>query len=276
MFAASGPSGPSDHRLQPCLARRGGRFARPVIRRRASILPGAASAPSCGGRSPTPPGTCGSSRSRVQRARRRRRSSSRPPTDPRAGSAVASARLLQACAARRARAAASQVDARRPAGRRAAASRPATAASPRPAPRTAARASTRATPSTSSSSATPTASPTPRRSRSPRCPASPTTRSSSAARPGLGKTHLLHSIAQLRAPPTATARPSATRPPRPSPNHFLGALHGRRHRRLQGRLPRRRRPARRRRPVPPGQGPHGAGVLPHLQRAPRRPARRSC
>ena len=34
--------------------------------------------------------------------------------------------------------------------------------------------------------------------------------------PGLGKTHLLHSIAQLRHAPTAAARPSATRPPRRS------------------------------------------------------------
>ena len=39
---------------------------------------------------------------------------------------------------------------------------------------------------------------------------------------------------------------------------------------LQGGLPRRRRPARRRRPVPAEQGPHRAGVLPHLQRAPGR------
>jgi hypothetical protein len=36
--------------------------------------------------------------------------------------------------------------------------------------------------------------------------------------------------------------------------------------RLQGRLPRRRRPARRRRPVPAVQGQDRAGVLPHLQR----------
>ena len=56
-------------------------------------------------------------------------------------------------------------------------------------------------------------------------------------------------------------------------NHFLGALHGARHRALQGRLPRRRRPARRRRPVPPGEGAHRGGVLPHLQRAP--PGRRA-
>ena len=50
---------------------------------------------------------------------------------------------------------------------------------------------------------------------------------------------------------------------------------GRRPGGVQGRLPRRRRPARRRRPVPAEQGQDRAGVLPHLQRAApgRRPAR---
>ena len=65
--------------------------------------------------------------------------------------------------------------------------------------------------------------------------------------------------------------------------HDRRGLHGpvrrrapeRRDRGLQVRLPQRRRAARRRRPVPAEQGPHRAGVLPHLQRAPgrRRPAR---
>ena len=42
------------------------------------------------------------------------------------------------------------------------------------------------------------------------------------------------------------------------------------HRDLQDALPRHRRAARRRRPVPRAQDPHRGGVLPHVQRAPRR------
>ncbi len=49
------------------------------------------------------------------------------------------------------------------------------------------------------------------------------------------------------------------------------------HRRVQAALPRAlRRPARRRRAVPRGQGAHPGGVLPHLQHASTRPASRSC
>ena len=91
--------------------------------------------------------------------------------------------------------------------------------------------------------------------------------------PGLGKTHLLHSIANYLADCGDTTVRYTTA--EAFTNHFLAALHGARHRRVQGRLPRRGRAARRRRPVPRGQGAHGAGVLPHLQRAPpgRRPGR---
>ena len=64
------------------------------------------------------------------------------------------------------------------------------------------------------------------------------------------------------------------------PLHDRGELHERvhrlrpgqkrreRHRCLQGALPPRRRPADRRRPVPPGQVAHGRGALPHVQLAP--------
>ena len=86
--------------------------------------------------------------------------------------------------------------------------------------------------------------------------------------PGLGKTHLLHSIANyVTAYGGGTTRPLHDRRGVHEPLRRRAPRQGRRH--LQGRLPRRRRPARRRRPVPPGQGPHGGGVLPHLQRAPR-------
>ena len=72
--------------------------------------------------------------------------------------------------------------------------RPASASSV--APRNAASPSTRGNNySSSSSSATATAWPTRPRSPSPRSPAMPTTRSSSADRPGVGKTHLLSAIA---------------------------------------------------------------------------------
>ena len=84
--------------------------------------------------------------------------------------------------------------------------------------------------------------------------------------PGLGKTHLLHSIANYVHEHGAglTVRYTTAEA---FTDHFVGALQRRRHRGLQGRLPRRRRPARRRRPVPAEQGQDRAGVLPHLQRA---------
>ena len=84
--------------------------------------------------------------------------------------------------------------------------------------------------------------------------------------PGLGKTHLLHAIgnyvAPLRRRPAGPLRHRRgvhvrVRPGRPRPAHG----------RLPGALPRRRRPAARRRPVPRRQGAHQGGALPHLQRA---------
>ena len=93
--------------------------------------------------------------------------------------------------------------------------------------------------------------------------------------PGLGKTHLLHSIANYVTEhgDGLTVRYTTAEA---FTDHFVGALHTGAHRGLQGGLPRRRRPARRRRPVPAEQGAHRAGVLPHLQRAARAPARSSC
>ena len=92
--------------------------------------------------------------------------------------------------------------------------------------------------------------------------------------PGLGKTHLLVAIANyLRANAPGSQRPL----------HDRRALHQRvrrraahaRRRGVQAPLPRPRRAARRRRPVPRGQAPHRGRVLPHLQRPLRRrqPAR---
>ena len=93
--------------------------------------------------------------------------------------------------------------------------------------------------------------------------------------PGVGKTHLLHVDRQLRRAPTAAACASATRRPSASrtsssPRCSAGDIDA-----LQGALPRHRRPAHRRRPVPREQGEDRGGVLPHLQRAPRgrQPAR---
>jgi chromosomal replication initiator protein len=70
--------------------------------------------------------------------------------------------------------------------------------------------------------------------------------------PGLGKTHLLHSIANYVTEhgDGLTVRYTTAEA---FTDHFVGALHGG-DRGLQGRLPRRRRPARRRRPVPAEQG----------------------
>ena len=86
--------------------------------------------------------------------------------------------------------------------------------------------------------------------------------------PGLGKTHLLHAIGNyvqrygsgLRVRYATieefTTRVRRRRPPPP-------------HRRLQGRLPQRRRGPDRRRPVPRRPHQDARGVLPHLQRAAR-------
>ena len=100
------------------------------------------------------------------------------------------------------------------------------------------------------------------------------------ARPGLQPAlHLRAARARQDAPP-ALDRELRDRARRRAERalHDRRGLHGPVRRRaprarargLQGDLPRRRRAARGRRPVPAEQGPHRAGVLPHLQRAPGR------
>ena len=96
-----------------------------------------------------------------------------------------------------------------------------------------------------------------------------TTRCSSTASAGLGKTHLLHAIGHyvhhnyqhhdVRYVSTETFL-----------NEFVDAIRYQHQHRVPAPLPRRRRPAHRRHPVPrEPRGPPG-GVLPHVQRAPRR------
>ena len=83
--------------------------------------------------------------------------------------------------------------------------------------------------------------------------------------PGLGKTHLLAAIANYlhdNAPGLSVRYTTAES----FTNEFVGALRTHRRRGLQGPLPRHRRAADRRRPVPRGQARHRRGVLPHLQR----------
>ncbi len=95
------------------------------------------------------------------------------------------------------------------------------------------------------------------------------------APPGLGKTHLLHAIGNyvLAFGGGTTVRYTTVEA---FTNHFITALSIPLARPLQAGLPRRRRPADRRRPVPGQQGQDGRGVLPHLQRAVRdRPAARA-
>ena len=96
--------------------------------------------------------------------------------------------------------------------------------------------------------------------------------------PGLGKTHLLVAIANyLRAnAPGLSVRYTTAEC---FTNEFVDALRTQRRRGVQAPLPRPRRAARRRRPVPRGQAAHRRGVLPHLQRPlrgrqPARPLRR--
>ena len=84
--------------------------------------------------------------------------------------------------------------------------------------------------------------------------------------PGLGKTHLLAAIANYlhdNAPGLSVRYTTAES----FTNEFVAALRIDRRRGLQGALPRHRRAADRRRPVPRGQARHRRGVLPHLQRA---------
>ena len=86
--------------------------------------------------------------------------------------------------------------------------------------------------------------------------------------PGLGKTHLLHAIGNY----VAALRRRAARPLRDDRGVHDGVRRRRArapHRRLQGRLPRRRRGPDRRRPVPRRPHQDARGVLPHLQRAAR-------
>ena len=94
--------------------------------------------------------------------------------------------------------------------------------------------------------------------------------------PGVGKTHLLSSIATLLLAhnPGLTVRCTTGEA---FTNEFLDSLGGGAHRRLQGALSRRRRAAARRRAVPRAQDQDRGGVLPHVQRAARRrpPDRRS-
>ena len=97
------------------------------------------------------------------------------------------------------------------------------------------------------------------------------------ARPGLQPALHLRPARARQDPPAALDRQlrarARRRPDRPL--HDRRGLHrplrrrapGRRDGGVQGGLPRRRRPARRRRPVPAEQGQDRAGVLPHLQRA---------
>ena len=123
-----------------------------------------------------------------------------------------------------------------------------------PGPQRKARSATPSTPSSSSSSATATASPTPPRSPSPRCPRRPTTRSSSTARPASARptccTRSRNYVGCLRRRPDASATP----PPRRSRTTSSPRSRQRSIEALQAALPRRRRPADRRRPVPRAQG----------------------
>ena len=104
--------------------------------------------------------------------------------------------------------------------------------------------------------------------------------------PGLGKTHLLHSIANYVSDygDGLTVRYTTVEA---FTNHFVGALHGGGIEAFKARLPRRRRPARRRRPVPRRARPRpseeffhtfnalheaGAPARAHLRPPPARPA----
>ena len=125
--------------------------------------------------------------------------------------------------------------------------------------------STPTTPSSGSSSARATGSPTPPPWRSPRRRPRPTTRSSCTARRGSAR-RTCSARSPTTCAPTRPGSASATRPPSRFTNEFVAALRSQRRRGVQEPLPRPRRAARRRRPVPRGQTAHRRGVLPHLQR----------
>ena len=108
-------------------------------------------------------------------------------------------------------------------------------------------------------------SPTAPRWPSPRRPRRPTTRSSSTALPGSARP-----TCWRRSPTTSTTTPpgsaSATRPPSRSPTSSSRRCASTGAEAFKAPLPRHRRAADRRRPVPRGQARHRGGVLPHLQR----------
>ena len=269
MFALSGAfAAPPHHSFRLDLSRGGGASARPCPTP-ISRTPGGASAPSCG---PPCRTTTWQHLARAAEARRldggdAGRRGARRRAAP--GSATASAGCCRPCAEARARARTrgrarrARAPRRRRRARDRARRRPPTPL--QPAPHVRPVRDRRLQPAR------------PRRRAGGRRDArrSPTTRCSSAARPGSARPTCC-----TRSPTTsASLRRRADRP-----LHDGRGVHQplrrraprRRHRGLQGRLPRRRRPARRRRPVPPEQGQDRAGVLPHLQRAARRPAPSSC
>ena len=86
---------------------------------------------------------------------------------------------------------------------------------------------------------------------------------------GLGKTHLLHAIGHYV---RSLYRGAKVRyvSSEEFTNEFINSIKDKRHRDLPAPLPRGRRAAHRRHPVPRGQDADAGGVLPHLQRAAQR------
>ena len=229
MFAPPGAvRRPLDHRLPPDLPPGGG-SPRPCVRPTNSHTPGTASGTSCGARSrdstwhiwlePLVPRALEAGDARRRGARR----------DPRLGRRPLRARCCRRaprpCSARACRSSSSR-RATRP-------QRPAPGAAAPGAAIAAGDASTRAHVRPVRHRRRATGSPTPPRSPSPRCPGSPTTRSSSAGRPGSAR------------PTCCTRSPTTSRDhgggltvryttAEAFTDHFVGALHERRDRGLQG------------------------------------------